>query len=203
MLVIGRALMSDPKVILLDEPSLGLAPMIIEEIFGVIRRLKEEQKITVLLVEQNAALALDIADHGYVMENGRIVLEGPAEACGRTPTSRNSILASTRPARANPTARPRTTAAANAGCPRRPRPCIFARPKQGLKMASAAAATRFEVIFETEGHNPAKFRNDIVVHKRPPIPSRLSFRPTKGRDTAARAAHRIRWRISPAGSPPA
>jgi branched-chain amino acid transport system ATP-binding protein len=78
MLVIGRALMSDPKVILLDEPSLGLAPMITEEIFSVIRRLKEEQKITVLLVEQNAALALDVADHGYVMENGRIVLEGPA-----------------------------------------------------------------------------------------------------------------------------
>ena len=80
MLVIGRALMSDPKVILLDEPSLGLAPMIIEEIFGVVRRLKEEQGLTVLLVEQNAALALDIADHGYVLENGRIVLEGPAEA---------------------------------------------------------------------------------------------------------------------------
>ena len=80
MLVIGRALMSDPKVILLDEPSLGLAPLVIEEIFGVIRRLKDEQKLTVLLVEQNAALALDIADHGYVMENGRIVLEGPAEA---------------------------------------------------------------------------------------------------------------------------
>jgi branched-chain amino acid transport system ATP-binding protein len=78
MLVIGRALMSEPKVILLDEPSLGLAPMIIEEIFGVIRRLKDEQKLTVLLVEQNAALALDIADHGYVMENGRIVLDGPA-----------------------------------------------------------------------------------------------------------------------------
>jgi branched-chain amino acid transport system ATP-binding protein len=80
MLAIGRALMSDPKVVLLDEPSLGLAPMLIEEIFGVIRRLKEEQKLTVLLVEQNAALALDIADHGYVMENGRIVLEGPAES---------------------------------------------------------------------------------------------------------------------------
>jgi branched-chain amino acid transport system ATP-binding protein len=80
MLVIGRALMSEPKVILLDEPSLGLAPMIIEEIFGVIRRLKEEQGLTVLLVEQNAALALDIADHGYVMENGRIVLEGSADS---------------------------------------------------------------------------------------------------------------------------
>jgi branched-chain amino acid transport system ATP-binding protein len=80
MLVIGRALMSNPKVILLDEPSLGLAPMLVEEIFGAVRRLKEDQGLTVLLVEQNAALALDIADHGYVMENGRIVLEGPAEA---------------------------------------------------------------------------------------------------------------------------
>jgi branched-chain amino acid transport system ATP-binding protein len=80
MLVIGRALMSDPKVILLDEPSLGLAPMLVEEIFQVVRRLKDEQNLTVLLVEQNAALALDIADHGYVMENGRIVLEGPADA---------------------------------------------------------------------------------------------------------------------------
>ena len=79
MLVIGRALMSDPKVILLDEPSLGLAPLLVEEIFGIVRRLRDERNLTVLLVEQNAALALDIADHGYVMENGRIVLEGPAE----------------------------------------------------------------------------------------------------------------------------
>jgi len=80
MLVIGRALMSDPKVILLDEPSLGLAPLLVEEIFGIVRRLRDERNLTVLLVEQNAALALDIADHGYVMENGRIVLEGPAES---------------------------------------------------------------------------------------------------------------------------
>jgi branched-chain amino acid transport system ATP-binding protein len=77
MLVIGRALMSDPKVVLLDEPSLGLAPQLIEEIFAVIRRLKEEG-LTVLLVEQNATLALGIADHGYVLESGRIVLEGSA-----------------------------------------------------------------------------------------------------------------------------
>src|SRR5258708_2565573 len=83
MLVIGRALMSDPRVILLDEPSLGLAPRIVEEIFGVIRRLKEANDLAVLLVEQNAALALDIADHGYVMENGRIVLEGSAENLAR------------------------------------------------------------------------------------------------------------------------
>jgi branched-chain amino acid transport system ATP-binding protein len=83
MLVIGRALMCDPKVILLDEPSLGLAPLLVAEIFGIIRRLREERGLTVLLVEQNAALALDIADHGYVMENGRIVLEGAAEALRR------------------------------------------------------------------------------------------------------------------------
>jgi branched-chain amino acid transport system ATP-binding protein len=83
MLAIARALMSDPRVILLDEPSLGLAPRIVEEIFGVIRRLKETSDLAVLLVEQNAALALDIADHGYVMENGRIVLEGAAESLAR------------------------------------------------------------------------------------------------------------------------
>ena len=79
MLVIGRALMCEPKLMLLDEPSLGLAPLLVGEIFRIIRRLREERGLTVLLVEQNAALALDIADRGYVMENGRIVLEGPAE----------------------------------------------------------------------------------------------------------------------------
>jgi branched-chain amino acid transport system ATP-binding protein len=76
MLVIGRALMSEPKVILLDEPSLGLAPMLVEEIFGIVRRLVAEEKLSVLLVEQNATMALAVADHGYVMETGRIVLEG-------------------------------------------------------------------------------------------------------------------------------
>ena len=80
MLVIGRALMSTPKVMLLDEPSLGLAPMIVEEIFGIVQRLNREQKLTVLLVEQNATLALQIAEFGYVMENGRLVLDGAAEA---------------------------------------------------------------------------------------------------------------------------
>ena len=78
MLAIGRALMSDPRIVLLDEPSLGLAPMIVEEIFGIIGKLNKEQGVTVLLVEQNAALALAIADHGYVMENGAIVMDGPA-----------------------------------------------------------------------------------------------------------------------------
>jgi branched-chain amino acid transport system ATP-binding protein len=80
MLVIGRALMSDPRVMLLDEPSLGLAPMVVEEIFGIVQRLNGEQQLTVLLVEQNATLALSIAEFGYVMENGRIVLDGAAAA---------------------------------------------------------------------------------------------------------------------------
>ena len=78
MLATGRALMSNPKVILLDEPSLGLAPLIIEEIFGIIGRLNKEQGVTIGLVEQNANLALNIADFAYVMENGSIVMEGPA-----------------------------------------------------------------------------------------------------------------------------
>ncbi|HXH81991.1 MAG TPA: ABC transporter ATP-binding protein [Candidatus Tectomicrobia bacterium] len=80
MLVIGRALMSNPRVMLLDEPSLGLAPMLVEEIFGIVQRMNRQEKLTVLLVEQNAVLALAIAEHGYVMENGRIVLEGTAAA---------------------------------------------------------------------------------------------------------------------------
>jgi len=79
MLAIGRALMSNPKMVLLDEPSLGLAPMIVEEIFGIIQRLNKEQGVTILLVEQNAALALEYADFGYVMESGSIVMEGAAE----------------------------------------------------------------------------------------------------------------------------
>lgn len=79
MLVIGRALMSGPKVVLLDEPSLGLAPMLVDEIFGIVKRLVAEEGLSVLLVEQNAAMALTVADHGYVMENGRIVLEGSGD----------------------------------------------------------------------------------------------------------------------------
>jgi branched-chain amino acid transport system ATP-binding protein len=78
MLAIGRALTSRPRVMLLDEPSLGLAPLLVEEIFAIIQRLTREAGLTVLLVEQNATMALAIAEHGYVMENGRVVLDGPA-----------------------------------------------------------------------------------------------------------------------------
>ena len=75
MLVIGRALMARTRLMMLDEPSLGLSPILVAEIFKIIKQLNEEQKMTILLVEQNAHLALSIAEHGYVMENGKIVLD--------------------------------------------------------------------------------------------------------------------------------
>ena len=79
MLVIGRALMAHPKLMLLDEPSLGLAPLIVQEIFEVIRKINQQEKTSILLVEQIAQAALEIAHYGYVMETGRVVLDGPAE----------------------------------------------------------------------------------------------------------------------------
>jgi branched-chain amino acid transport system ATP-binding protein len=79
MLVIGRALMLRPSIMLLDEPSLGLSPLLVSEIAGIIVRLNREQQVTVLLVEQNARMALDISGYGYVLELGRIVMEDTAE----------------------------------------------------------------------------------------------------------------------------
>ncbi|MFC2016904.1 ABC transporter ATP-binding protein [Chloroflexota bacterium] len=79
MLVIGRAMMATPKLMMLDEPSLGLAPLLVEEIYDIIQRFNTEQKTSVLLVEQNVRIALSIAHYGYVMENGRVVLDGTAD----------------------------------------------------------------------------------------------------------------------------
>ncbi len=79
MLAIGRALMARPKLILLDEPSLGLSPLLVQEIYGIIGRVKADSGVAMLLVEQNAKMALDVADSGYVLEGGRIVLAGSAE----------------------------------------------------------------------------------------------------------------------------
>lgn len=82
MLAIGRALMARPKMMLLDEPSMGLSPLLVDEVFSIIRRLNRDLGITMLLVEQNARLALKRADYGYIMENGKIVLDGSAAELG-------------------------------------------------------------------------------------------------------------------------
>jgi branched-chain amino acid transport system ATP-binding protein len=78
MLVMGRGLMARPKLMLMDEPSLGLSPALVKEIFRIIERINKEQNTSILVVEQNASVALSISDHAYVMENGRIVLDGPS-----------------------------------------------------------------------------------------------------------------------------
>ncbi|GGK71369.1 ABC transporter ATP-binding protein [Ornithinimicrobium pekingense] len=92
MLAIGRALMARPKLLMLDEPSLGLAPLLVQEIFGYIQRLNAETGLTVLVIEQNARRALEVADHGYIMEQGRIVLEGPAAELRENPDVKEFYL---------------------------------------------------------------------------------------------------------------
>lgn len=92
MLVIGRALMAHPSLLLLDEPSLGLAPLLVKEIFQIIRRINEEQKTTLMVVEQNANMALQIAHYGYVMENGKIVMENTAEDLRENPDVKEFYL---------------------------------------------------------------------------------------------------------------
>jgi branched-chain amino acid transport system ATP-binding protein len=92
MLAIGRALMARPRLMMLDEPSLGLAPMLVAEIFAIVERLNSELGTTVLLVEQNARRALEIAHHGYIMEQGRIVLEGEARDLAENPDVKEFYL---------------------------------------------------------------------------------------------------------------
>ncbi|MCS7039223.1 MAG: ABC transporter ATP-binding protein [Anaerolineae bacterium] len=92
MLAIGRALMGDPKVLLMDEPSMGLAPVLVESIFDTIEQLNRTRGTTILLVEQNAAMALQIASRGYVLETGRIVLTGSAEELRANPRVREAYL---------------------------------------------------------------------------------------------------------------
>jgi branched-chain amino acid transport system ATP-binding protein len=92
MLAIARALMLQPRLLLLDEPSFGLAPLIVEEIFAIMRKINREQKVAILLVEQNAGLALALASHAYLLETGKVVMSGSADAIGRDESVRRSYL---------------------------------------------------------------------------------------------------------------
>ncbi len=92
MLAIGRGLMANPKIMLLDEPSLGLSPLLVQEIFGILKRLNDEQDMTMMLVEQNANAALELAHHGYVMEVGRIVMDGDADELMKSEDIQNFYL---------------------------------------------------------------------------------------------------------------
>jgi branched-chain amino acid transport system ATP-binding protein len=92
MLAVARALMLRPRLLLMDEPSLGLAPLIVREIFRILRAVNAETGVGILLVEQNAALALDLADHVFLLETGRVVMDGPSEALRRDESIRKSYL---------------------------------------------------------------------------------------------------------------
>jgi len=92
MCAIGRALMSRPETILLDEPSMGLAPQLVEQIFGIVKRLNEEQGVTFLLAEQNTNVALRFAHYGYILESGRVVMDGPAQELRENPDVKEFYL---------------------------------------------------------------------------------------------------------------
>ena len=92
MLAVSRALMLRPKLLLLDEPSFGLAPLLVRELFRILRAINQQEKVTMLLVEQNAALALDLADNAYLIETGRVVLTGTADEIKRNDAVRRSYL---------------------------------------------------------------------------------------------------------------
>jgi branched-chain amino acid transport system ATP-binding protein len=92
MLAVGRALMLRPRLMLLDEPSFGLAPLLVEELFAILRRVNREMGVALLLVEQNATLALDLAEHAYLLETGRVVMDAPAAAIAADEGVRRSYL---------------------------------------------------------------------------------------------------------------
>jgi branched-chain amino acid transport system ATP-binding protein len=92
MLAVGRALMLRPRLLLLDEPSFGLAPLIVEELFGILQRINSETGVAMLVVEQNAALALELAEHAYLLETGRMVMDAPSAVIGADESIRRSYL---------------------------------------------------------------------------------------------------------------
>lgn len=95
MLAIGRALMTEPRLIMLDEPSLGLSPLLVQEIFGIIREINQREGVSVLLVEQNATAALEVVNHAYLIENGHVVMDGAADVLKRNPDVQEFYLGGT------------------------------------------------------------------------------------------------------------
>ena len=92
MLAVGRALMLRPRLLLLDEPSFGLAPLVVRELFGILATINKQERVSILLVEQNASLALNLADHAFLIETGRIVMSGPSEEIKKDESVRAAYL---------------------------------------------------------------------------------------------------------------
>jgi branched-chain amino acid transport system ATP-binding protein len=118
MTAIGRALMAQPKMILLDEPSMGLAPQLVEEIFEIVKSLNRKEGVSFLLAEQNTNIALRFADYGYILENGRVVMDGEAQRL-RENDDVKEFYPACRAAAARASARPSSTVDGSAGCPER------------------------------------------------------------------------------------
>jgi ABC-type multidrug transport system ATPase subunit len=142
MCAIGRAMMSKPQMILLDEPSMGLAPQIVEEIFEIVRDLNSKENVSFLLAEQNTNMALRYATYGYIMENGRIVLDGEAKALARE-RGREGILSRRRRRRPQELPRRQALQAAQA-LARLTQRCMLAqeRAKRGVRMSGALRRSR-------------------------------------------------------------
>ena len=209
MLAIGRALMTDPVLLALDEPSLGLAPLIIDRIYEVIAKLRDEMKMTVLLVEQNAQRALDIADYAYILETGRVVLDGTAAETGVQRRRAGILSRRLRRRDARACATSSTTSGARGGC--RDRRCSRSKTSARALAASRPSPTSASTVTPGEicsvigpnGAGKTTLFNMISGVLRPtarphPVRRHRSRRPSRRRASppSASAAPFRTWRCS-------